>query len=142
MTSAYNRLKQFIQCNPHKKYLSHGPYVKVARESGLAVSTVTRLRRGYIGQPSFAVLVKLAEFFERHYGLRIDPREIVYPGGSYQPQLSFAYGDLVQRAPTPEELAAQTQENYQDERESHESYANQRPNTTQQTNLTPSTEAT
>ncbi len=136
MTSAYNRLKQFIQCNPHKKYLSHGPYVKVARESGLAVSTVTRLRRGYIGQPSFAVLVKLAEFFEKHYGLRIDPREIVYPGGSYQPQLSFAYGDLVQRAPTAEELSAQTQENYQDERESSEASANQ------QTKTTPSSEVT
>ena len=115
MTPPYNRLKQFIQCNPHTTYLSYGPYVKAVRESGLAVSTVSRLRRGFVGQPSFAAVVKLTEFFERHYGIRIDPREIVYPGGSYQPQFSFAFGDLVQRAPTVEELAAQTQENCQDD---------------------------
>lgn len=115
MTAPYNRLKQFIQHNPHPPYLSHGPYAKVGRESRLAVSTVTRLRRGQIQHPSFTALVKLAEFFERHYRLRIDPREIVYPGGSYQPQLSFASGRLARRAPTAEELAAQTKENYRDD---------------------------
>lgn len=108
----FNRLKQFTQHNPHLPYLFHGPYSKAARGSNLSPSTFSRLRRGLTKNPSFRTLVKLTEFFEQHYGRRIDPREIFYPGGQFKPRLSFAFGELVRQSPTEWHLARQTAENY------------------------------
>jgi len=58
-------------------------------------------------------MVQLVEFFEEHYGIAIDPREIWYPGGRYQSRLSFWLGDLIARNPTGAELRLQTTVNYQ-----------------------------
>ncbi len=113
-TPSYNRLKQFAQHNPHSPYL-FSPYAKLAKEAGLAASTISRLRRGQVASPRFATICKLAEFFERHYERSFDPREIFYPGGEFQSKITFSGGTLIDRRPTEQELAVQTARNYTDD---------------------------
>lgn len=56
---------------------------RLAQDAGVSRSTISRLLRGRIASPSFALVCAITRALETHMNRRLDPRELIAPGGAY-----------------------------------------------------------
>ena len=79
VTRITNRLRAVLL---HVPYYTFEGCAKLARDTGLARSTVSRLIRGKIS-PSYVVVESIARAISHRWGNRLDPREVFTTNGSY-----------------------------------------------------------
>lgn len=79
VTRITNRLRAVLL---HVPYYTFEGSAKLARDTGLAASTVSRLIRGKIS-PSYVVVESIARAISHRWGKRLDAREIFTTNGSY-----------------------------------------------------------
>lgn len=63
---------------------------RLAADAGVSRSTISRLLRGRIRNPSYALVCAVTHALERHLDRRLDPRELIAPGGAYPTPSSCA----------------------------------------------------
>lgn len=79
VTRITNRLKAILL---HIPYYSFEGSAKLARDTGLAPSSVSRIIRGKMS-PSYVVVESIARAISHRWRKRLDPREIFTTNGSY-----------------------------------------------------------
>lgn len=75
----HNRIRSFMEHTTRYAFMGE---VRLAEECKVSCATISRLLSGK-SSPSFALSVRIAQAFEKHFGKRIDLREIISLDGGY-----------------------------------------------------------
>ena len=78
--AAFNRLRAVLL---HIPYYAFGGPARLARDSGVSKSTISRLTRGHTNSPSYRVAAQVVEAIQRRSGIALDPAEIFSPSGRF-----------------------------------------------------------
>lgn len=75
----HNRIRAFMEHSTSYAFMGE---VRLAKDCGVSCAAISRLLSGK-SSPSFALLVRITQAFERQFRLSLDPREIVSLDGTY-----------------------------------------------------------
>ena len=74
-----NRIRALMEHSTRYAFMGEA---RLAKDCGVSCAAISRLMSGK-SSPSFALMVKITQAFERQFKKSIDPREIVSLDGSY-----------------------------------------------------------
>jgi transcriptional regulator with XRE-family HTH domain len=75
----HNRIRSFMEHSTAYAFMGE---VRLAKDCGVSCAAISRLLAGK-SSPSFALLVRITQAFERQFEHALDPREIVSLDGDY-----------------------------------------------------------
>jgi hypothetical protein len=75
----HNRIRAFMEHSTAYAFMGE---VRLAKDCGVSCAAISRLLAGK-SSPSFALLVRITQAFERQFKHALDPREIVSLDGDY-----------------------------------------------------------
>ena len=75
----HNRIRSLMEHSTRYAFMGEA---RLAKDCHVSCATISRLLSGK-SSPSFALMVRIAQAFERQFKKSIDPREIVSLDGSY-----------------------------------------------------------
>ena len=79
MLLVHNRIRQFME---HSSRYAFKSEARLAQDCGVSDAAICRLISGY-SSPSFAMVCKITQAFEKEFKKRIDPRELASIDGRY-----------------------------------------------------------
>ncbi len=75
----HNRIRAFLEHSTAYAFIGE---TRLAHDCSVSVAAISRLMPGY-GSPSFAMIAKITQAFEKEFKTRIDPRDVAAVDGEF-----------------------------------------------------------